>query len=188
MAMAKKKQRLIFMLFGCIYVCACSPEMPSQPQTYFSAQLDQQLWQAVPLQDHQKFNVSYKALSHQLSILASAADGSKMEISFHAVGPLKPGHYPSTINDEGVQSGIFYSPKTIQGGREMASATYDVPVQENTVYLSKLDKSDPKAYLIEGTFEAKLYALSQKNPKRSAVLSKGRFRVIYYPDAYHPEF
>ncbi len=155
---------------------------------YFSAKLDHQVWEAIPLSGKKAFNVNYKALSHQLSILATGKDGSKIEISFHDIEALKVGSYPSTLHDNGVQSGIFYSPRPKNQGLEMASVSYDQPVQENTVCITQLDKSDPEAYVIEGTFSAKLYALSIKNQQRSIDLTHGKFRVIYYPDAYHPSF
>lgn len=179
---------LSFVFFLFLLLGSCHTEKAIKSNEYFSTKIDGQLWQSVPAQTFKKYNVSYKALSHQLSILAEAEDGSRMEISFHDAGPLKAGNYPSTINDEGVQSGIFYAPADKNGGKEMSSVTYDVPIQENTIQLTKLDKTDRKAYLIEGTFSSTLYALRQNNPKRTSVLTAGKFRVIYYPDLYNPEF
>ena len=167
---------------------SCQTEKPVQSTEYFSAIIDGQPWQAVPSQNLKKYNVSYKVLSNQLSIVAQGKDGARMEVSFHHAGALKIGNYPSTISDEGIQSGIFYAPKARNAGTEMSSVTYDVPVQENTVQITKLDKTDQKAYVIEGTFSAVLYALHQKNPKRTSRLSSGKFRVVYYPDAYNSQF
>ena len=174
--------------FLLILLSSCQSEEPVQPTEYFSAVIDGQPWQAVPFQNIKKYNVSYKVLSNQLSIVAEAKDGARMEVSFHHAGALKIGNYPSTISDEGIQSGIFYAPKERNAGAEMSSVTYDIPVQENTVQITKLDKTDSKAYIIEGTFSSVLYALHQKNPKRRSHLTSGRFRVIYYPDAYNSQF
>ncbi|WP_379089469.1 hypothetical protein [Pedobacter sp. UC225_65] len=171
-----------------LVLSSCQSEEPVQPIEYFSAIIDGQPWQAVPSQNLKKYNVSYKVLSHQLSIVAQGKDGARMEVSFHHAGALKIGNYPSTISDEGIQSGIFYAPKERNAGTEMSSVTYDIPVQENTVQITKLDKTDQKAYVIEGKFSSLLYALHQKNPKRTSRLTAGRFRVIYYPDAYNPTF
>jgi hypothetical protein len=165
-----------------LLLLSCHTKESIKSDEYFFAKIDNKAWL------FKKCNVSYKALSHQISILAQAEDGSRIEVSFHDAGPLKTGNYPSTINDEGIQSGIFYASKHGDLGKEMSSATYDVPVQENTVKLTKLDKTDQKAYIIEGTFSSILYALYPNNPKRTARLTKGKFRVIYYPDAYNPEF
>lgn len=165
-----------------ILLLACHIENSPKTEAYFSAKIDNKFWVS------KKYSVSYKALSHQISILAEAKDGSRMEVSFHDVGHLKIGNYPSTINDQGVQSGIFYTQKHGNLGEEMLSATYDVPVQENTVQLTKLDKTDKKAYVIEGTFSSTVYALHKSNPKRTMNITGGKFRVIYYPDAYNPEF
>lgn len=163
---------------------ACTAVEETQPDGYFSVKIDGKLWQA---KSGHPYLVSYKPLSHQLSIIVSGSDGVKMELSFHASDELKMGKYPSTLNDVGVQSGIFYFPDS-GNGKEMASVTYQVPVQENTITLVKLDKSDPKAYLIEGTFSATLYALHQNNSKRTSQLVEGRFSVHYHPDLYNPEF
>jgi hypothetical protein len=175
----------VFLLF---LLSSCQSEEPVQLPEYFSAVIDGQAWQAMPFQNIKKYNVSYKVLSNQISIVAEAKNGARMEVSFHHAGALKNGNYPSTISDEGIQSGIFYAPKEKNDGAEMSSVTYDVPVQENTVQITKLDKTDPKAYIIEGTFSSILYALHQKNPKRTSHLTSGKFRVIYYPDAYNPTF
>ncbi|KQC00152.1 GW dipeptide domain-containing protein [Pedobacter sp. Hv1] len=186
----KERQHLFILSFAFLLLLlgSCQTEKAIESNEYFLAKIDDQLWQSVPAQTFKKYNVSYKALSHQLSILAEAKDGTRIEISFHDVGALKVGNYPSTINDEGVQSGIFYAPERKTGGKEMSSVTYDIPVQENTVQLTKLDKTDRKAYVIEGNFSSTLYALHQSNPKRTSVLTGGKFRVIYYPDLYNPEF
>ena len=179
---------LLIFVFFCLIFSSCHTEEPTKTDEYFWAKIDNQLWKSAPAQTTKKYNVSYKALSHQLTILAAAEDGSRIEISFHDAGPLKVGNYPSTINDQGVQSGIFYAPDNKKVGKEMSSVTYDVPIQENTVQVTKLDKTDPKAYLIEGTFSSVLHALHKSNPKRTCVLTTGKFKVIYYPDAYNPTF
>lgn len=184
-----KKNRLSNAFFCVILLLlSCHTEDLPKTEEYFFAKIDNKPWHSVPLQLSKKYNVSYKALSHQISILAEAKDGSRMEVSFHDAGTLKMGNYPSTINDEGIQSGIFYAPKHGDLGKEMLSATYDVPVQENTVHLTKLDKTNKNAYVIEGTFSSILYALHKSNPKRTMNLTEGKFRVIYYPDAHNPEF
>jgi hypothetical protein len=171
-----------------LLLLSCHTKDSIKSDEYFFVKIDNKPWHSQPFQLLKKYSVSYKALSHQISILAQSEDGSRMEVSFHDAGPLKTGNYPSTINDEGIQSGIFYAPKHGDLGKEMSSVTYDVPVQENTVKLTKLDKRDQKAYIIEGTFSSTLYALYPSNPKRTVKLTEGKFRIIYYPDAYNPEF
>ncbi len=177
-----KKNRLGYAFFCAILLLSCRTEDKVKTSEYFFAKIDNKPWAS------KKYNISYKVLSHQISILAEAKDGSRMEVSFHSAGPLKPGNYPSTINDYGIQSGIFYTQKHGDLGKEMLSVTYDTPVQENSVQLTKLDKTDKKAYVIEGTFSSVLYALHKSNPKRTMRLTDGKFRVIYSPDAYNQEF
>ncbi|MNL45630.1 hypothetical protein D3C87_1682910 [compost metagenome] len=111
-----------------------------------------------------------------------------MDLSFHSPDKIMPGNYPSTKNDNGILSGIFYYPEAKSSDREMASITSDVPVQENTVQVTKVDKSDKTAYIIEGTFSPVLYASYETNPNRSSKLTEGKFRVIYHPDAINPAF
>jgi hypothetical protein len=155
---------------------------------YFSVKIDGKLWEAFPGKEYNEYNLSYRELSKQFLIFAEAADGSRMDVSFHSPAGLKPGDYPSTRNDNGTQSGVFYYPEAKSSDKEMASTTADNPVQENTVHISRIDRTDKKAYIIEGTFTPVLYALYETNPKRTSQLTAGKFRVIYHPDAMHPEF
>ncbi len=157
-------------------------------EEYFSVKIDDILWQAFPSKEFKSYNVSYKELGHQFSIFAEAEDGSRMDLSFHSATELKPGNYPSTRNDNGMLSGVFYYPEAKSSDREMASTTFENPVQENTVQLISIDKSNPKAYLIEGTFSPIMYAIYDTNPKKTSKLTEGKFRVIYHVDSMHPAF
>ncbi|RZK56904.1 MAG: hypothetical protein EOO87_04265 [Pedobacter sp.] len=155
---------------------------------YFSVKIDGELWQASPSKEFNTYNLGYKELGHQFSIFAEAEDGSRMDLSFHSAAELKPGNYPSTRNDNGMQSGVFYYPEAKSSDREMASTTFDYPIQENTVQITKIDKSNKNAYVVEGTFSPTLYALYQTNPKITSKLTEGKFSVVYRPDAMHPAF
>jgi len=157
-------------------------------EEYFSVKIDGVLWQAFPSKKFKRYNVSYKEIGHQFSIFAEAEDGSRMDLSFHSVNELKPGNFPSTRNDNGMLSGVFYYPEAKSSDKEMASTTFDYPIQENTVQLIRIDKSNPKAYVIEGTFAPTLYAVYETNTKRTSKLSEGKFKVIYEPDAMKPAF
>lgn len=157
-------------------------------EEFFSAKIDGVLWQAFPSKEFKEYNLSYKELNKQFTIFAEASDGSRMDVSFHAVDGLKTGKYPSTRNDNGTLSGIFYFPKAQSSDLETASVTMDIPVQENTVQLTKLDKSNKTAYIIEGTFSPEMHALYQTNPKQTSKITEGKFRVIYHPDGMHPSF
>lgn len=160
----------------------------SSTAQYFSVKIDNVLWQAFPSKEFKSYNVSYKELGHQFSIFAEAEDGSRMDLSFHSATELKSGNYPSTRNDNGMLSGVFYFPEAKSSDRETASTTFDHPVQENTVQVTKIDKSNPSAYIIEGTFSPIMYAVYETNPKKTSKLSEGKFRVIYKPDAMNPAF
>ena len=155
---------------------------------YFSVKIDGVLWEAFPSKEFKSYNVSYKELGHQFSIFAEAEDGSRMDLSFHSATELKPGNYPSTRNDNGMLSGVFYFPEAKSSDKEMASTTFDHPVQENTVQLISIDKSDKKAYIIEGTFSPTLHAVYETNSKKTSKLAEGKFKVIYRPDAMNPAF
>jgi len=155
---------------------------------YFSVKIDGVLWEAFPSKAYKTYNLSYKTLSRQFSIFAEAPDGSRMDLSFHTIDKIVPGNYPSTNNDNGILSGIFYYPEAKSSDREMASVNSDVPVQENAVQITKVDKSDKTAYVIEGTFSPVLYASYETNPNRTSKLTAGKFRVIYHPDSINPAF
>nr|WP_121273795.1 hypothetical protein [Pedobacter schmidteae] len=155
---------------------------------FFSVKINGVLWEAFPSKEFKTYNLSYKTLSRQFSIFAEAPDGSRMDLSFHTVDKIVPGTYPSTNNDNGILSGIFYYPEAKSSDREMASVTSDMPLQENAVQITKVDKSDKTAYVIEGTFSPVLYASYETNPNRTSRLTEGKFRVIYHPDAINPSF
>lgn len=157
-------------------------------EEYFSVKIDGVLWEAFPSKEFKEYNLSYKELGHQFSIFAEAADGSRMDLSFHSATELKPGNYPSTRNDNGILSGIFYYPGAESSDKEMASTTFEQPVQENTVQLIRIDKSNPKAYILEGTFSPIMHAVYSTNPQKTSKLTEGKFRVIYRPDAMDPAF
>ena len=157
-------------------------------QEYFSVKINGKLWEAFPSKEYHEYNLSYKPLSRQFSIFAEAADGSRMDLSFHSISALTTGIYPSTKNDNGILSGIFFYPTAKSSDRELASITFDVPVQENTVQVKKIDKSDPKAYVIEGTFAPIMYAAYETNPIKKTQFTEGKFRVIYRPDGMNPAF
>lgn len=163
-------------------------EIKSSTDQFFSVKINGVLWEAFPSKEFKTYTLSYKALSRQFSIFAEAANGSRMDLSFHAVDKIEPGTYPSTKNDNGVLSGVFYYPEAKSSDREMASTTSDVPIQENTVQITRVDKSDKTAYVIEGTFSPVLYALYETNPNRTTKLTEGKFKVIYHPDGMNPAF
>jgi DNA uptake protein ComE-like DNA-binding protein len=155
---------------------------------YFSVKIQGKLWQAYPSKEFKTYNLSYKELGHQFSIFAEAEDGSRMDLSFHAHDSLAIGNYPSTRNDGGMLSGVFYYPEANSSDKETASTTMDYPVQENTVQIIKIDKSNKSAYVIEGTFSPTMYAIYETNPIKTSKLTEGKFRVIYRPDSMHPAF
>ncbi len=155
---------------------------------YFSVKIDGQLWEAFPSKEFKAYNLSYKELGHQFSIFAEAADGSRMDLSFHSHDQLRVGVYPSTRNDNGILSGVFYYPEAKSSDKETASTTMEHPVQKNTVQITKIDKSDKTAYVIEGTFSPLMYAIYETNPVRTSQLTEGKFRVIYRPDSMNPAF
>ena len=157
-------------------------------EEYFSVKIDGKLWQAFPSKEFKTYNLSYKELGHQFSIFAEAEDGSRMDLSFHAKDKLVVGSYPSTRNDDGMLSGVFYYPEAKSSDKETASTTMDNPIQENAVQVTKIDKSNKKAYVIEGTFSPVMYAVYETNPNKTSKLTEGKFRVIYRPDSMHPEF
>lgn len=157
-------------------------------EEYFSVKIDGKLWQAFPSKEFKEYNLSYKELGHQFSIFAEAEDGSRMDLSFHDKNNLKVGNYPSTRNDDGMLSGVFYYPEAKSSDKETASTTMDNPVQENTVQVTKIDKSDKSAYIIEGTFSPIMYAIYETNPQKTSKLTEGKFRVIYHVDSMHPAF
>ena len=159
------KNALNTTIFGLVFILstACNSTTQSEEKSikssstdnadqYFSVKIAGKLWQAFPSKEFKTYNLSYKELGHQFSIFAEAEDGSRMDLSFHAHDQLVTGSYPSTRNDNGMLSGVFYYPEAKSSDKEMASTTFDYPVQENTVQVTKIDKSDRTAYIIEGTF------------------------------------
>lgn len=193
----KNVQLLLLLMIATVFSCTSnSGSKPTDGNTqtskntkeYFSVKIDGVLWEAFPSKEFKAYNVSYKELGHQFSIFAEAEDGSRMDVSFHSATELKPGNYPSTRNDNGMLSGVFYFPEAKSSDKEMASTTFEYPVQENTVQLLSIDKSDKKAYVIEGTFSPTLHAVYETNPKKSSKLTEGKFKVIYRPDAMNPAF
>lgn len=195
------KKTLNNLAFGfiCLSIFSCNADAPKETgnssanakektDEYFSVKIDGKLWQAYPSKEFKTYNVSYKELGSQFSIFAEAEDGSRMDLSFHAHDGLKVGSYPSTRNDNGMLSGVFYYPEAKSSDKETASTTMDNPIQENTVQVTKIDKSDKVAYVIEGTFSPTLYAVYETNPQKISKLSEGKFKVIYHVDAMHPAF
>lgn len=190
-------QLLVFIAVGLVSSCnsnSTSEQANNTAQSneaveeYFSVKIDGKLWQAFPSKEFKEYNLSYKELGHQFSIFAEAEDGSRMDLSFHSATELKPGNYPSTRNDNGMLSGVFYFPEAKSSDKEMASTTFEQPVQENTVQLTLIDKSDPKAYVLEGTFSPTMYAIYETNPTKTSKLTEGKFRVIYRPNSMDPAF
>lgn len=180
-------KNLIRLLLSCyiFLIFSCSNSKVDQ---FFEVKIDGVLWQAYPNKQSGSYNLKYKPFSHQLSILAIAKDSSRIEISFHDPDQLQVGNYPSVKNDNGIQSGIFYFPKNKKSSKQMASVTYEFPIQENTINISKIDKSNPEYYIIEGTFSCILYALYADKLKQRIPLTSGRFKVLYYLDSDNPAF
>lgn len=163
-------------------------DQTADTEQYFSVKIDGKLWEAFPSKEFKTFNVSYKELGNQFSIFAEANDGSRMDLSFHSHTDLNVGNYPSTRNDNGMLSGVFYYPEAQSSDKETASITFEHSVQENTVQLIRIDKSNPKAYILEGTFSPTMYAVYATNPIQTSKLTEGKFRVIYQIDSMHPAF
>lgn len=195
---SKIKSLLVILFFGTAAQVATSCNLnthePAEKNTakdigqYFSVKIDDKLWQAFPSKEFESYNLSYNEFEHQFSIFAEAEDGSRMRLSFHAPNELKVGNYPSTRNDYGILSGIFYYPEAKSSDLGTASTTMENPIQENTVQVTKIDKSNPSAYVIEGTFAPIMYAVYATNPKKTSKLTQGKFRVIYRVDAMHQAF
>lgn len=159
-----------------------------QGDEYFSVKIKGKLWEAFPSKEFKEYNVSYKELGHQFSIYAEAEDGSRVDVSFHSAKELAVGNYPSTRNDNGMLSGVFYFPEAKSSDKELASVTPEIPIQENTVQITKIDKSNKEAYVIEGTFSPTMYAVYETNPERSVKFTEGKFKVIYRPNSMDPAF
>lgn len=189
---------LAFMCLSCMLTSACGSSAEDEKSStsvikesveeYFSVKIDGKLWQAFPSKEFKAYNLSYKELGHQFSIFAEAEDGSRIDLSFHAKDQLAIGNYSSTRNDNGMLSGVFYYPEAKSSDKETASTTMDHPVQENTVQITKIDKSNKTAYVIEGTFSPTMYAVYETNPVQTSKLTEGKFRVIYHPDSMNPAF
>ncbi|SDL75638.1 hypothetical protein SAMN04487898_12437 [Pedobacter sp. ok626] len=165
-----------------LIACSKKKESSAGASEFFSVKVDGVLWEAFPDEEFKEYNVSHSAIDGQFSIFAVAKDGSTMDLSFHSIDKIGVGNYPATENDNGTHSGVFYNPEV--GGKSsdkyMSATTSEVPIQQNVVQISKIDKSDPKAYIIEGTFSPTLYAAYATNPKRTSKLTEGKFRVIYH--------
>ena len=195
----KKSLRLSALGLSLLLLFACNSATQSDAKNvssyatqsdeeYFSVKIEGKLWQAFPSKEFKEYNLSYKELGHQFSIFAEAEDGSRMDLSFHAHDQLKVGSYPSTRNDNGMLSGVFYYPEAKSSDKETASTTMDNPLQENTVQVTKIDKSNKAVYIIEGTFSPTMYAVYETNPVKTSKLTEGKFRVFYRPDSMHPAF
>ncbi|RYG08337.1 MAG: hypothetical protein EOO07_25800 [Chitinophagaceae bacterium] len=195
----QKTIKILALSFICLCMFSCNTNTSKETEQslagakkdaeeYFSVKIDGKLWQAFPSKEFGQYNLSYKELGHQFSIFAEAEDGSRMDLSFHAQNGLKVGIYPSTRNDNGMLSGVFYYPEAKSSDKETASTTMDNPVQENTVQVTKIDKSDKTAYIIEGTFSPTMHAIYETNPQKISKLTEGKFRVVYRPDSMHPAF
>lgn len=190
------------LISACIYLSitllfvSCNSDTKSDNSTskgkeadeYFSVKIKGKLWEAFPSKEFKEYNVSYKELGHQFSIFAEAEDGSRVDLSFHSSKDLTVGQYPSTRNDNGMLSGVFYYPEAKSSDKELASTTSEVPIQENTVQIIKIDKSNKDAYIIEGTFSPLMYAVYETNPEKSTKFTEGKFRVIYRPNSMNPAF
>ncbi|WP_316837146.1 hypothetical protein [Pedobacter nutrimenti] len=151
---------------------------------FFSAKINGVLWEGYPSEEAEGYQVTYKPLSRQLQISAGAKDSSRIELSFHAIDRIVPGSYPSTKNDHGIESGIFYYPAA--KNKDMGSITAEVPIQENTVVLTKVEFISKDTYLLEGTFSGTLYGLSPIHLAPASQLTAGKFRVIYRAGLNNP--
>lgn len=171
--------------FFALFLLACchgrtrysGPGQTKMVVQFFSAKINDVLWEGRPSEEAEGFLVTYKPLSRQLQISAEAKDSSRMELSFHAIDKIVPGSYPSTKNDHGIESGVFYYGTS--KNKDLGSVTADVPVQENTVVLTKVEFISKDTYLLEGTFSGTLYGLSPIYPAPVSKLTAGKFRVIY---------
>jgi len=172
----------LFVILIILTGCSKKKENSTGADELFSVKIDGVLWEAFPDEEFKEYNLSYSALDGQFSIFAVAKDGSTIDLSFHSIDKIGVGSYPATRNDKGINSGVFYNPEA--GGKSsdkyMSATTSEVPIQQNVVQISKIDKSNPKAYVIEGTFSPTLYAAYTTNSKRTSKLTEGKFRVIYH--------
>jgi hypothetical protein len=181
------------LVFALMFLVSCETATRKNKQgqekvkEFFSVRINGVLWVARSSKGFNPYRISYKSLSRQLTIVAEAADGSTMEVSFHSIDKIVPGSYPSTENDNGIKSGIFYYPAK-KTDHILVSTSFDIPVQENTVQVIKIDKIDQGAYLIEGVFAPLMYALNSHSRTPDAKLTGGKFRVIYHPDSAGPLF
>lgn len=178
------KNMILGLLVAATALTACSKkkENSAGADEFFSVKVDGVLWEAFPDAEFKEYNVSHSDIDGQFSIFAVAKDGSTIDVSFHSIDKIGVGAYPATQNDKGTHSGVFYNPEA--GGKSsdkyMSATTPEIPLQQNVVQISKIDKSNPKAYVIEGTFSPTLYAAYATNPKRTSKLTEGKFRVIYH--------
>jgi hypothetical protein len=189
-----------FILFGFLLIIAsCRNSNPKQAkeshhaykrQVYGFLSVDIKGSKRTFLQNKEgnSMELNYKPLSRQLSVKAENADGSVMELSFHSVDKLNIGSFPSLLNDQGIKSWIYYRQSDDFGGTEFSSVTYAHPVQENTIKVIRIDRSNKKAYLIEGVFSATMYPADTRQRMQVLPLSNGHFRVFYHPDEEHPLF
>jgi hypothetical protein len=181
------------MFFALVFLVSCETDTRKNKQVqgkvkeFFSVRINGVLWVAKSSKGYNPYRISYKSLSRQLTIVAEAADGSTMEVSFHSIDKIVPGTYPSTENDNGIKSGIFYHPVK-KTDHILVSTSFDIPIQENTVQVIKIDKIDQGAYLIEGVFAPLMYALNSRSTTPDAKFTGGKFRVIYHPDIAGPLF
>lgn len=185
--------KLWSVFFALVFLVSCKTDnrknkrVPGKVKEFFSVRINGVLWIVKPSKEFNPFRINYKPLSRQLTIVAEAVDGSTMEVSFHSIDKIMAGTYPSTENDNGIKSGIFYYPVK-ETEHILVSTSFDVPVQENTVQVTKIDRIDQGAYLIEGVFAPLMYALNSHSTTPDAKFTDGKFRVIYHPDIAAPLF
>jgi len=182
-------------LFAVFFLMSCRTDskhnqkrIPEKVKQNFSVKINGTLWEAKPAELSDAYRISYGPLSRQLTIAAEAVNGSRIAVSFHSIDKIVPGSYPSTENDNGVKSGIFYYPRAKGEDKEMASVTFDIPVQENTVRILKIDKIGQETFLIEGEFSAMMYVPGSGSPGPHARFTEGEFRVIYSAEVANPFF
>lgn len=176
---------LVVTLFGCKK--SKTEEPKEEPiKEYLSVKIDGVLWESQPnTKFASAYSVKYNAAKKQLSMLAENVRSgavSYIQLSLRADEVLKVGSYPSVAADF---IGITY---TSENQRIMFSVDLSAKDrEENTTQITKIDKTNPNAYIIEGTFSAKIYSLGVI-PIVSANLTEGKFRVVYHIDSTNPAF
>ncbi len=159
-------------------------------EEYFSVKIDNVLWEAeADTKYGNPYNIRYNAAKNLLSIQGENKQGlgtsfMRLAIQINNDGILTPGNYASILGAGSDLIGVCCDNKNAS---LLYSIDISVPVpkerEENTIQITRIDRSNPKAYIIEGTFASKVFALTLP---ATSNLTDGKFRVVYRPDANNP--